>query len=98
MDGAKAKWVLKWLTYLLLRWQGGRCAICQSVHAKRWELDHDHATNRPRGVVCSGCNQRIRVVESGRAPSFEPGDYQAYLCNPPAEQFLRLLEGAFVDA
>ena len=38
--------------------QGHRCAICRSTdHCGRgWCLDHNHATNLPRGVLCVFCN------------------------------------------
>lgn len=39
--------------------QEGRCAICgkhQSELEKRLYIDHDHLTNRVRGLLCDGCN------------------------------------------
>jgi hypothetical protein len=48
----------------LLIAQGGRCAICKTDdppnHGKggksRWHVDHDHKTNRVRGLLCFKCN------------------------------------------
>ena len=40
--------------------QGARCAICRLPEAdapnKRLVLDHDHATGRPRALLCHHCN------------------------------------------
>ena len=50
----------------LLDRQGGRCAICQSLNPGsrnrgiselgRWHVDHDHVTNKVRGILCGDCN------------------------------------------
>ena len=41
--------------------QGGRCAICrtddpQSARTKPWNVDHDHDTDKVRGLLCGPCN------------------------------------------
>jgi hypothetical protein len=38
--------------------QGRRCAICRGdePRGKGWHLDHDHATNGHRGILCHPCN------------------------------------------
>ncbi len=42
--------------------QGGRCAICRTSKPGGkgfWHADHDHRTNRFRGVLCHNCNVGI---------------------------------------
>lgn len=55
--------------------QGGRCAICR----RRMKLVHDHchATGKPRGLLCYGCNMRIQIVEQHGEAAL------AYLRRPP---------------
>ncbi len=37
--------------------QGGLCAICRE--APGVHIDHDHATERVRGLLCFNCNQAL---------------------------------------
>jgi hypothetical protein len=46
--------------------QGSACAICEQPETvtrfgklKLLAVDHDHATGKPRGLLCQGCNQGI---------------------------------------
>lgn len=43
--------------------QGGCCALCRvdlnSLPAKSVHVDHCHATNKVRGILCSGCNTSL---------------------------------------
>lgn len=42
--------------------QGGRCAICMKLPAKDEKalaIDHDHATNEFRGLLCDLCNRGL---------------------------------------
>jgi hypothetical protein len=59
----------------------GRCPIC-GRRVRRWNVDHDHATNLVRGEVCGNCNKRvlttITTVDKARA-------LLVYLENPPAQ-------------
>lgn len=53
---------LNTLTYgLILQKQGQSCAICgeRAAADRRLEVDHDHATNRIRGLLCSKCNNGL---------------------------------------
>lgn len=40
----------------MLHRQGGVCACCQEPTRADWHVDHCHATNVVRGVLCSHCN------------------------------------------
>jgi len=39
--------------------QGGGCAICGDVPARRLAVDHDHKTGQIRGLLCVRCNAGI---------------------------------------
>lgn len=71
---------------LLLRAQGGVCAVCKKPPRKRrLSVDHDHVTMRVRGLLCNYCNLRI----IGKARDAELYRQAAeYLSNPPAEGLL----------
>lgn len=50
--------------YLMLKNQGGGCAICGSVSSdykkkKKLAVDHCHSTGVVRGVLCMKCNRAI---------------------------------------
>lgn len=57
-----------WRTYRLAAWdvalmwerQNGRCPICtKPLVEKVWVIDHDHVTDRFRGLLCAWDNHRI---------------------------------------
>lgn len=52
---------------LLFSKQAGLCAICNKVGGdfgkSRLFLDHNHQTNKPRGLLCSRCNTAIGFFE-----------------------------------
>jgi hypothetical protein len=52
---------------MLLRFQNGRCAICQRPpRGRRLAVDHDHSlkgVDSVRGLLCYGCN-RFRVSKN----------------------------------
>ena len=41
--------------------QNNLCAIChkECSHKKMLSLDHDHDTNKVRGLLCSSCNMAL---------------------------------------
>src|SRR5579864_4319163 len=54
--------------------QGKTCAACGCVgpdfitdNGKFWHLDHDHNTNKIRGVLCRGCNLALGHTKDSKA-------------------------------
>ncbi len=43
----------------MLKDQDFRCAICGIMAETRLDIDHDHVTNRVRGLLCYKCNVGI---------------------------------------
>ncbi len=39
-----------------LQEQNNKCYICQQLNDKRLDMDHDHKTNKLRGLLCHSCN------------------------------------------
>lgn len=51
-----------------LRKQSGCCAVCgadnpRRTNVKYFAVDHDHATGKPRGLICSPCNVGIGMLQ-----------------------------------
>lgn len=70
---------------ILYRFQGGKCAGCQRAtgRTKKLAVDHDHATGRVRGLLCSVCNRLLGHFRD------DPDTFlrlAAYLKSPPAAQ------------
>jgi hypothetical protein len=44
--------------------QGGGCAICggQNWSGKSLSIDHNHNTNKVRGLLCNNCNTAIGLL------------------------------------
>jgi hypothetical protein len=65
----------------LLTKQNGVCAICGSDNeGKRLAVDHDHATEKVRGLLCSPCNF---MLGSARDQSSVLRNAANYLESPP---------------
>jgi hypothetical protein len=47
--------------------QGGKCAICKGGDpgggTNRFHVDHDHITEKVRGLLCSKCNQMLGYAD-----------------------------------
>ena len=43
--------------------QNGRCGICRKFILKIPHLDHNHETNKARGLLCSRCNTALWILE-----------------------------------
>lgn len=77
----------------LLRWQGGRCAICgRRAISRRLATDHDHRTGEVRGLLCAdderGCNHALLglLESSGVDPLASARRLVAYLEMSPLER------------
>jgi hypothetical protein len=63
----KAKYGMSLADYEnMLARQGHCCAICKSPTSRsripRFHLDHDHATNKVRGLLCGPCNVALGMA------------------------------------
>ena len=72
----------------ILARQGGRCAICRKKPgAVAFAVDHDHRTNKVRGLLCPvRCNHDL-LGRRDQDPELFLRAYQ-YLTNPPAAAVL----------
>lgn len=62
----------------ILASQGGVCAICLQPPDRgriRAHVDHDHATNRVRGILCGPCNQAIGLLKESVESIQRAADY-----------------------
>jgi hypothetical protein len=61
----------------LLVSQDGRCAICRidTPNGKGWNLDHDAASMRIRGVLCTNCNNGLGRFHDDPAALRAAADY-----------------------
>lgn len=59
--------------------QAGRCAICGFVMQPGLDtcVDHDHATNRPRALLCKGCNLMIGMAKENQRTLISAAAYLA---------------------
>lgn len=72
----------------LLEIQGNKCAICAvSFDKARSHADHCHDTKKPRGILCSTCNQAEGLIKrSGVSPVDFGMRLSIYLSMPPARK------------
>jgi len=56
----------------LLDQQGGTCAICDEAPEYHLYVDHDHETEKVRGLLCRACNFAVGLYErrKGRIESY----------------------------
>lgn len=47
--------------------QGYACAICLRIPNHRLHVDHDHKTNKVRGLLCRNCNTAIGLLRENPA-------------------------------
>jgi hypothetical protein len=49
----------------MLAEQGGGCAVCGKAPdpGRFLDVDHDHKTDRVRGLLCRGCNRMLGIIE-----------------------------------
>lgn len=47
----------------MLEGQGGKCSICQCCIKNGYHIDHCHAKNFVRSLLCSRCNQAIGLLD-----------------------------------
>lgn len=61
----------------MLAEQGGGCATCGTTDpgSRAFHVDHDHATGRVRGLLCSGCNVVLGHVKDDPVLLRELADY-----------------------
>jgi hypothetical protein len=64
----------------LVELQGGGCDICGrkesgQVRQKAFHVDHDHKTNRVRGVLCSRCNHLIGLANDNPDTLLSAAEY-----------------------
>ena len=72
----------------MLALQGNRCAVCDNPFSgtKDVHADHDHATGKPRGILCSRCNTAEGMVRAvGLLPASFGERLQRYIDHPTAE-------------
>ena len=61
----------------MLKAQHNRCAICRKpfVDAQHTHIDHDHATGKVRGILCSNCNHMLGMAHDNPKILQEGIDY-----------------------
>jgi hypothetical protein len=47
--------------------QGKACAVCLSSSERTWHTDHNHNTNKVRGILCGKCNAALGMLQDDPA-------------------------------
>jgi Recombination endonuclease VII. len=49
----------------MLETQGSKCAVCNSecIRYDKLSVDHDHVTNKVRGLLCHRCNTALGLLQ-----------------------------------
>jgi hypothetical protein len=58
--------------------QGSCCASCKSTEPYgkgTWHIDHDHKTNRFRGILCYRCNVGIGIFQENKDTMLKAIEY-----------------------
>jgi hypothetical protein len=75
--------------------QGNKCGICKTTeagHPHGWNTDHDHETNKVRGILCHECNLALGYYEKKLLPILE--QMHKYLKGEQNENNHRLNSGS----
>lgn len=76
----------------ILEKQEGRCFICLcKPKSKRLAVDHDHKTNKIRGLLCSRCNHKLLGSANDSIEMLQRAI--DYLTNPPAKGVINIICG-----
>lgn len=63
----------------LLRRQKGRCAVCRTAKPgglyNIFQVDHDHKTNKVRGLLCAACNRALGLFKEKEKIVRRAADY-----------------------
>lgn len=66
--------------------QGSKCGICkEEINQYTVQLDHNHATGKPRGLLCKLCNVKVARVEKGNL-KYDSPKIEFYRTHPPADK------------
>jgi hypothetical protein len=63
----------EWTT--LFEFQGKCCAICKCGESKTWSTDHNHSTNKIRGILCNNCNTALGLFRENATALFNAIEY-----------------------
>lgn len=64
----------------LVEKQAGKCAICGAILGISLHVDHDHKTEKIRGLLCGDCNKAIGLLEDSPKVCRQAADYLERTC------------------